>query len=79
MGETRVNLKHLLEDLRDSYHYSLEETILTELIANALDSQASELRFQTDPKSKTLSIIDNGMGMTSGQLELVYLLSYNPE
>jgi hypothetical protein len=29
MGETRVDLLHLLEDLRDAYPDSLEETILT--------------------------------------------------
>ena len=40
MAETRVDLLHLLEDLRDAYTQSLEETILTELIANALDSGA---------------------------------------
>lgn len=48
MGETRVNLTHLLEDIRDSYPYPLEEAIITELVANALDSGASEIRFQID-------------------------------
>jgi hypothetical protein len=33
MGETRVDLLHLLEDLRDAYQGSLEETILTEIVA----------------------------------------------
>ena len=36
MGETRVDLLHLLEDLRDAYPGALEETILTEIIANSL-------------------------------------------
>jgi hypothetical protein len=30
VGETRVDLQHLLEDLRDAYTGALEETILTE-------------------------------------------------
>jgi len=38
MGETRVNPRHLLEDIRDGYPYPLEGAILTELVANALDS-----------------------------------------
>ncbi len=38
MGETRVDLLHLLEDLRGAYPGSIEETILTEITANALDS-----------------------------------------
>jgi len=40
VGETRVDLLHLLEDLRDAYPGSLEETILIEIVANALDSGA---------------------------------------
>ena len=36
MGETRVDLLHLLEDLRDAYPGALEETILTEIAANSL-------------------------------------------
>ncbi len=63
MGETRVDLQHLLEDLRDAYTGSLEETILTEMIANALDSGASSIRLLTDATSATLTIIDNGRGM----------------
>ena len=35
MGETRVDLLHLLADLRDAYPGELEETILTEIVANA--------------------------------------------
>jgi len=41
VGETRVDLLHLLEDLRDAYPASTEETILTEIVANALDSGAA--------------------------------------
>ena len=41
VGETRVDLQHLLEDLRDAYTGALEETILTEVVANALDSGAA--------------------------------------
>ena len=40
MGETRVDLVHILEDLRDAYPGSIEDTILTEILANALDSRA---------------------------------------
>jgi hypothetical protein len=37
MGETRVDLLHLFGDLRDAYPGSLEETVLTEIVANSLD------------------------------------------
>jgi hypothetical protein len=64
MGETRVDLLHLLEDLRDAYPGSLEETILTEIVANSLDSGASEIVVRTDPVSRTLTVTDNGKGMS---------------
>ncbi|OYT19205.1 MAG: hypothetical protein CCU26_12780 [Nitrospira sp. UW-LDO-01] len=63
MGETRVDLQHLLEDLRDAYPGALEETILTEVVANALDSGATRLRLLADPVGLTLTIVDNGSGM----------------
>jgi hypothetical protein len=63
MGETRVDLLHLLEDLRDAYPGALEETILTETIANSLDSGASLVSIACDPTVGTLTITDNGSGM----------------
>lgn len=63
MGETRVDLQHLLEDLRDAYPGSIEETILTEIIANSLDSGATAIRLFTDPAARTLTVIDDGSGM----------------
>ncbi len=63
MGETRVDLLHLLEDLRDAYPGSLEETILTEIMANALDSGASMISFFPDPAQSAITVIDNGSGM----------------
>ena len=33
MGETRVDLLHLREDLTDAYPSDLEETVLAEIIA----------------------------------------------
>src|SRR6266568_1440985 len=68
MGETRVDLLHLLEDLRDAYPGSIEETILTEIIANALDSGATQITFECDPSSSTLTTVDNGSGMRRQEL-----------
>ena len=68
MGETRVDLQHLLEDLRDAYTGALEETILTEVIANALDSGATLIRLQTNGAEGTLTIMDDGRGMQRREL-----------
>lgn len=63
MGETRVDLHHLLEDLRDAYPGSVEETILTEIVANSLDSGARRIMFRADPAASTLTVLDDGSGM----------------
>ena len=68
MGETRVDLQHLLEDLRDAYTGSLEETILTEVVANALDSGTTRIRLLTNPADATLTIVDDGRGMQRREL-----------
>jgi hypothetical protein len=68
VGETRVDLQHLLEDLRDAYTGSLEETILTEVVANALDSGAHRIRLFTRPADATLTIVDDGRGMQRREL-----------
>ncbi len=69
MGETRVNLQHLLEDIRDTYPFPVEEAIVTELVANALDSTATEIRFIVNSREKSLTALDNGRGMSPPQLE----------
>src|SRR5438105_6284976 len=63
MGETRVDLHHLLEDLRDAYPGSLEETILTEIVANSLDSGALTIRLHCAPANATFLAVDDGSGM----------------
>lgn len=68
MGETRVDLLHLLEDLRDAYAGSTEETILAEIVANALDSGAATVRLTTDATAPALTILDDGAGMRRREL-----------
>src|ERR1700694_5107677 len=63
MGETRVDLLHLLEDLRDGYPGAAEETILTEIVANAIDSSAATLTITADSAESTLTMLDDGGGM----------------
>ena len=68
MAETRVDLLHLLEDLRDAYPGALEETMLTEMIANALDSGATLIRMRADSVSSSFTLVDNGSGMPRHEL-----------
>lgn len=68
VGQTRVDLQHLLEDLRDAYPGRIEETILTEIVANALDSGASAITLLTDPAESVLVVVDDGCGMSRRDL-----------
>jgi len=68
MGQTRVDLRHLLEDLRDAYPGGLEETILTEIVANALDSGATRVSVRTDRAEALLVVVDDGAGMRRREL-----------
>jgi hypothetical protein len=68
MGETRVDLQHLLEDLRDAYPGATEATILTEIVANSLDSGAATIAISTDPAAPALTIVDDGAGMRRREL-----------
>jgi len=68
MGQTRVDLQHLLEDLRDAYPDAIEETILSEVVANSLDSGASNVHVLNDPTEKTLVVVDDGCGMSRREL-----------
>jgi hypothetical protein len=68
MGETRVDLLHLLEDLRDAYPGTSEETILSEIVANALDSGATTVAIAIDPALATLTLVDDGAGMRRREL-----------
>ena len=68
MGQTRVDLRHLLEDLGDAYPGSIEETILTEIVANSLDSGARTVNMRVDPAAATLTVVDDGSGMRRREL-----------
>lgn len=72
MGQTRVNLRHLLEDIRDSYPYMLEETIISEIVANALDAGARTISFFVNPDTATFTVVDDGAGMTRRAFELYH-------
>lgn len=68
MGQTRVDLQHLLEDLRDAFAGSLEEALLTEIVANSLDSGAGRIVLSADPAQSALLILDDGRGMKRAEL-----------
>lgn len=74
-GFTKVDLRHLLEDLRDAYPGGLEETILTELVANSLDAGATTIRIHADPVNSAFRLHDDGRGMVWKELRQFHNLA----
>jgi len=69
MPQTKVALKHLLDDIREGYPYSVEEAILTELTANSLDSHCSRIEITIEQKENRFTFVDDGQGMTRKDFE----------
>ena len=63
MRQTRVDLRQLLEDLRDAQRGALEETVIAELAGLALEARATTIWLRPNPHTATLAIIDDGRGM----------------
>ena len=60
---SKVNARHLLDDLASSYTYSLEEAVIGEMIANSLDAKSSNIFIDLNRRAKTLALTDDGPGM----------------
>lgn len=69
MGETKVDFRHLLEDIRDGYPCQIEEAILTELISNSLDSKCTSIQIRVDTAERSLVVVDDGEGMSKEAFE----------
>ncbi len=69
MGQTRVNLQHLLEDIRDAYPFPVHEAVITELVANALDSGAGTIRISLAWDPPRMIFADDGQGMSRRAME----------
>ena len=72
---SKVNTRHLLDDVADSYRHSLPQTIIVEAVANALDAAASSISFSTNEKARSLTVLDNGVGMTEEEFDAYHDLA----
>lgn len=66
---SKVNARHLLDDLASSYSYSLEEAVLVEMIANSLDAKSTNIYISFNIKDRTLTLEDDGYGMSQDDFE----------
>jgi len=59
-----INARRLLQQMADIYSHAIEETVLVEAVANALDANAKNIWIESDPKAHALIITDDGGGMS---------------
>ena len=65
--ESGVNFRNLILDLAEMYPQEVEEVIVVEVVANALDAGATSISIEYSPARNVLTVTDNGAGMDSGQ------------
>ncbi len=67
--ESSINYKNLIKDLVQMYPDDVAHVIVSELIANSLDSQADSIEVDIDPAKRFISVSDNGKGMDKSQFK----------
>ena len=67
--ESSVNYKNLIEDLAQMYPDEVSEVIVSELLANSLDSGADCIEIIINPNENTLVVSDNGRGMSKSEFK----------
>ena len=65
--ESSVNYKNLVEDLAQMYPDEVSEVIISELVANALDSGADRIELAANQDENIFVVCDNGRGMSKSQ------------
>ena len=65
--ESTVNFENLIRDLADMYPQEVDEVIVVELVANALDAKATRISLDFDTGRNILTVTDNGEGMNAEQ------------
>ena len=61
--QSSVDFRNLIQNLAEMYPYEIEEIVVVETIANALDAKAEEINISFDQSKNVLVIQDNGKGM----------------
>ncbi|MFH1933800.1 MAG: ATP-binding protein [Pseudomonadota bacterium] len=61
--KSSVNFQNLIRDLAEMYPFEVPVTVVVEILANALDSNAGKILIDYDDRSNILTIVDNGKGM----------------
>ncbi len=70
-----IDYEHFLNDIRDMYPFSIDEAILAELIANALDAKTTLLDIRIDADQRIFELTDNALGIDAKGFELYHNFS----
>jgi len=69
---SKINYKNMIQNLADMYPYDIDEVILVECVANALDAKSTEIFINFNQGTNSLLILDNGAGMNESQFKLYH-------
>src|SRR3990172_4877362 len=72
---SRINARRLLDDMASMYSHPIEDTVLIEAIANSLDAGCSCVSLETERAKATLTVRDDGRGMTEAEFDLYHDLA----
>ena len=70
-----IDYSHFLDDIRDMYPFSIDEAVLVELVANALDAKTGLIDFRINPELGTFELTDTGSGMDAKGFEMYHNFS----
>ena len=62
---SKVNARQLLTNWAEGYSHATDEAVVVEVVANALDADASRILFEVDQARSVLAVEGNGRGMTA--------------
>jgi len=67
--ESSINYKNLIQNHAEMYPYPVDEVVLVEIVANALDAKATRIAVSFDKERNSLIVEDNGDGMNERQFD----------
>lgn len=74
--DSRVNIRHMLENFVDTYNEEYYEILINESIANALDANATIIKLYLN-NNNFFFVEDNGNGMSEDEFEKYHDLNYS--
>jgi len=66
-GKSGVNVKRLVQNIAEQYHFKPQIAAIIELVANSLDAKASQIEIILNKEDGIIEVVDDGLGMNKKQ------------